>query len=388
LKVLEAARKEVPQDWEICDRLSDTYGKLGRSGEAISAREEAARLNPNAAKTYLDGAYVYAESGDLPKALQFVERYASLVPPNNWNAASTRGDMLSCNEHYDEAVEQYKIAEKIRPTPELRRLLAILGRIGESEAYVKAMPEEQRPWRYGDIKMRQGDLDGALASLEGSMRRDTDQTRWPHWPNTWNAGNLLLEQRDPEQALALGKRLPNPWAPGLRGAAHLILGEEGPSQADFAELRQGIVPIVGDFMARTTESLWRIRAASCLGRHGEVADQCSRLTRSRDHARWAYSLDLVRAHLALGRLADAEAELTWLTRLLLDIGGGPQTFIQFSMLTYLLARVHLAQVREKTGRRTEAAEWYRFFLSSFEHSAAKLPQIAEARAALKRLLPV
>ena len=141
-------------------------------------------------------------------------------------------------------------------------------------------------------------------------------------PHTWNAGNLLLEQRDPEQALALGKRLPNPWAPGLRGAAHLILGDEGASQADFAELRKGIAPIVGDYMAGTTESLWRIRAASYLGRHGEVADLCSRLTRSR-HARWAYSLDLVRAHLALGRLADAEAELTWLIRMLLDIGAEP-----------------------------------------------------------------
>jgi tetratricopeptide (TPR) repeat protein len=387
LKVLEAARKEVPQDWEICDSLSNTYGLLWRYSEAISTREEAARLNPNAAGTYLNGAYIYAESGDLPKALQFVERYASLVPPKNWNAASTRGDILACNEHYDEALEQYRIAEKIKLTPELRRLLAILGRIGEAEALHEVLPEDQRKWvnTYRDVQTRKGDLAGALASYEGGMRRDTDQTRWTHWPNTWNAGNLLLEQRDAEQALALGERLPNPWAPGLRGAAHLILGDEGASQADFAELRKGTAPIVGDFMARTTESLWRIRAASYLGRHGEAADLCSRLTRSRNHARWAYSLDLVRALLVLGRLADAEAELTWLIRLLLDIGAGPDTWAQFSMLTYLLARYHLGQVREKTGRRAEAAEWYRFFLSSFEHSAAKLPQIAEARAALKRL---
>jgi len=386
VKVLEAARKEVPEDWEICAYLADTCSRLGRFSEAISTWGEAAHLNPNAAETYLQGAYTYAEAGDLPKALQWIERYATMMPPKNWNAASSRGDILSCNEHYEEAVEQYKIAEQIRPTPELRRLLTILGRIGEAETYLEAQSQNQRSWlAYRDIQIRKGDLDKALTARETDIRKYSDLTRWTHWPDTWNAGNLLLEQRDPEKALELGKRLPNAWAPGLRGAAHLILGDEGAAQADFAELREGIAPIVGDFMARTTESLWRIRAASCLGRYGEVADLCSRLTPSRNGARWAYSLDLVRAYLVFGRLADAEAELTWLIRLLLCIGGGPDTFRQFSMLTYLLARYHLGQVRERTGRRAEAAEWYRFFLSSFEHSAAKLPQIAEARAALKRL---
>ncbi len=264
--------------------------------------------------------------------------------------------------------------------------MARLGRIGEAEAYLAAEPQDRRPWftYYPDILTRKGNLDGALAGYEGLMRADADPTRWTSWPDTWNAGNLLLEQRDPEQTLALGKRLPNLWAPGLRGAAHLILGDEGAFQTDFAELRKGIAPIVGDFMARTTESLWRIRVASYQGRNTEVVDLCSRLTRSREHARWAYSLDLVRAHLALGRLADAEAELTWLIRMLLVLGT-PGSWREFSMLTYLLARFHFAQVRERTGRRAEAAEWYRFFLSSFEHSSAKLPQIAEARAALQRL---
>jgi tetratricopeptide (TPR) repeat protein len=386
VKVLEVAQKEVPQDYEICFTLSNAYWNLGRFTEAISTGEEAVRLNPNAAHTYLHGAYTYAESGDLPKALQFLERYASLMPANSWYIACAHGDIFACNEHFEEALEQYRVAERIRPTPQLQRLLAILGRIGEADACLKAQPENQRSWlTHRDMQMRKGDLDGALATTERMMRRETDQIGKSHWPKTWNAGVLLLEQRDPEQALALGKRLPNPWAAGLRGAAHLTLGDGVASQADFAELRKGIAPIVGDFMAGATESLWRIKAASCLGRHDEVADLCSRMTRSRNHARWAYSLDMVRAHLALGRLADAEAELTWLIRLLLDLGGGPDTWTQFSMLTYLLARYYLGQVQERTGRRAEAADWYRFFLSSFEHSAAKLPQIAEARAALKRL---
>jgi hypothetical protein len=38
-----------------------------------------------------------------------------------------------------------------------------------------------------------------------------------------------------------------------------------------------------------------------------------------------------------------------------------------------------------SGKKTEAINAYQEFLSHFENSTAKLPQIAEARAALKRL---
>ena len=42
--------------------------------------------------------------------------------------------------------------------------------------------------------------------------------------------------------------------------------------------------------------------------------------------------------------------------------------------------------RWQAGRKAEAISSYKDFLSHFENSNAKLPQIAEARAALKRLM--
>jgi cytochrome c-type biogenesis protein CcmH/NrfG len=51
-----------------------------------------------------------------------------------------------------------------------------------------------------------------------------------------------------------------------------------------------------------------------------------------------------------------------------------------------LAHFYLGKTLEQTGRKPEAINAYKEFLSHFENSTAKLPQIAEARAALKRLM--
>lgn len=55
-----------------------------------------------------------------------------------------------------------------------------------------------------------------------------------------------------------------------------------------------------------------------------------------------------------------------------------------SPLAALLCHFYLGQVYEGTGKREQALAECREFLSPFEGSAPRLPQISEARAALKR----
>ena len=52
---------------------------------------------------------------------------------------------------------------------------------------------------------------------------------------------------------------------------------------------------------------------------------------------------------------------------------------------YLLARPYRGQIHERTGRARQAVGEYRYFLSSFDRSNAKFPQIAEAREPVRRL---
>jgi len=57
-----------------------------------------------------------------------------------------------------------------------------------------------------------------------------------------------------------------------------------------------------------------------------------------------------------------------------------------SPLLAALAHFYLGQIYEATGKREQAANEFQEFLSHFDHSTAKLPQIALARAALRRAL--
>jgi tetratricopeptide (TPR) repeat protein len=308
------------------------------------------------------------------------------VPPNNLNVIVTRGDMLSASEREEEALEQYRRAEQIQNMPMLRRLLIIMGRLDEAEALLRAVPEGNRQvgWLLltSDLETRKGRLDEAMAMMVEAMRRAVNPNGWVQWPRSRHASAFLLEQREPQRLLALANQLSSPWAPGMKAVAHLVLGDESAAQADFAALRVGVAPVVGDAYAAASEIIWRLKAAAYAGRFGRVIEMSSTVSRAR---REEYSLDVARAYLALGRHAEAEAELRWLIRLLLSLGSSPGEYQQFSMLYYLLARFAFAQVLDRTGRGDEAARWYRYFLSSFEHSAAKLPQIAEARVALRRL---
>ena len=52
----------------------------------------------------------------------------------------------------------------------------------------------------------------------------------------------------------------------------------------------------------------------------------------------------------------------------------------------LLAHFHLGQIYEATGKSQQAIDEYQAFLSHFEGSRTMIPQVADARAALKRLM--
>lgn len=58
----------------------------------------------------------------------------------------------------------------------------------------------------------------------------------------------------------------------------------------------------------------------------------------------------------------------------------------FDPLSQELAQFYLARIFEQDGKKAEAINGYQEFLGHFENSDARLPQIEQARAALKRLI--
>ncbi len=81
----------------------------------------------------------------------------------------------------------------------------------------------------------------------------------------------------------------------------------------------------------------------------------------------------------------AERELRFSTKTYLA-WGQPEYIEGHDMLAYTLAQFYLGRIFEETGRKAEAINAYQEFLSHFEDSHARLPQISAAQAAVKRLL--
>ena len=52
----------------------------------------------------------------------------------------------------------------------------------------------------------------------------------------------------------------------------------------------------------------------------------------------------------------------------------------------MLSHYYLGQLYERTNKRDQAVNEYQDFLSHFPNSHTKLPQVADARASLKRLM--
>src|SRR5262250_1103482 len=75
----------------------------------------------------------------------------------------------------------------------------------------------------GDIEVARGRLDRAAARYEEAARLSAKLDVLRSAALEWKATEIYFEQAQPEQALALARRLRPPWAPGFRGMAYLVL---------------------------------------------------------------------------------------------------------------------------------------------------------------------
>jgi hypothetical protein len=154
------------------------------------------------------------------------------------------------------------------------------------------------------------------------------------------------------------------------------------AEKEFTSLRASLTPVVGDYMADRFIKLDRVLAALYAGHWRQVIGEWPQLSAT---SRRRFALAVGRASVEMDNWDEAERYLN--TVLMLQRTWDYQTAIADSdFLSYALGEFYLARVFEHRGKNADAANAYQEFLSHFEDSNARLPQIAEARAALKRLL--
>jgi len=181
----------------------------------------------------------------------------------------------------------------------------------------------------------------------------------------------------------LGRRHPGLWAAGVRGTAYLLLKNEPAAEKEFNAQRAYFTPLLGEYMAGKYVDLERLLAAAYAGRSQEVTAGWQQLG---SQFRPKVALEVGRAYLELGALPEAEQHLRFALKGYRSWGVSKSIVVTPNFLTYALTQFYLGRILEQTGKKAEAITAYQEFLSHFENSTAKLPQIAEARAALKRLM--
>jgi tetratricopeptide (TPR) repeat protein/predicted Ser/Thr protein kinase len=395
-QVAETAVREFSREIEPRFQLAFIRFTDWRWPEAKAVEEDVARLDDRTPETHMYLAYAYGFEGDLTRARAAIDRYAALVPPNDPTPIDSRGDLLAMNGRFEEAIAAYRKNVELNPTfmnalDSTKLALAYLheGKYSLAEAAAQSAYERNKVAGgareisvLGDTEVGRGRLDRAVARYEESARLYATQDPTLPYLVLLKASQVHLEQRQPEALLALGRRHALPWAAGARGTAYLLLKNEAAAEKEFAALRASVTPLLGEYMAGKMAELYRLHAAAYAGRWQEVIASWPQLG---GQLRPLFALDVGRAYLETGMPSDAERHLRFVL-LTQRCWGAEQNVVAANFLSYTLAQFYLGRVLEQTDRKAEAINAYREFLGHFDNSTARLPQIAEARAALKRLM--
>ncbi len=376
--VLEAAHREFTREIEPLYELGIVRGAEGRFAEAAILLEQATRMDKRYALAHDQLGYFYAFQGDVARGIASIDRYAELLPPGDVVPVCSRADIFLINEHYDEAIAQYRLINYWGP---MATAAAYAGDYALSGRLLAATSDKRARVRYelpGDLAVANGQLARAAPYYEAAA--DSYQPLRA-WFASARVARIFLEQRQPEQLLALGRRHNGPWAAGWRGLGYLLLHQGAAAETEFSALRDSVTPIMGNYVAEKMIDFHRMQAASYEGHFDRVIQMWPGLPGSF----WSlYSLDVGRAYLESGLFTEAEHHLRLARKGQLAFFWSTDMQAQHDFLGWMLAQFYLGQALEKTGRQGEATTNYEAFLKHFEGSSALLPQISQARRLLVR----
>ena len=160
-----------------------------------------------------------------------------------------------------------------------------------------------------------------------------------------------------------------------------VRGEQAASERDlqsFASARPWISPRYTELQRLSTQIV-----ADLLRSDGRGALEA--LGRYPDVRRVEVLFSRARAHLLVNDYASAEPMFRSALREGHTFSNSAFMRAQVPLFS-LLCHFYLGQLYEATGKTPQAIDEYQSFLSHFEGSRTKLPQVVEARAALKRLM--
>jgi len=342
--------------------------------------------------------YAQAQTGNLAAALQADDQYRA-VRPNDPNPWDDRGDILFESNHDDEAAEAYRGAIAAKPDfVQYQDYLKLALVYADEKKFALAdsvlQDYTQRvsgaaklyvPLYEAQFQETRGDLEGARASRERAVRDLGQAGQTPGADEALQSLATISILTGEGMASALAFARQQKLSGRENGAIALLQAAQGDAAGSdrslqlYAAARSELGPrgveLVRNFISLGA-ALARQDAPGLLAAAGRLPN--SMHAAFRYPRGWAYfqTKDYSRAEQDLRSAIFEENDL-----------GSPASVAGRSPLRAALAHFYLGQVYEATGKHEQAANEYQEFLSHFDHSTAKLPQIALARAALQRSLP-
>ncbi len=396
IRAIEAVIAEFPRESDSRAGLGVMLLGANQADRSISILREGLTYDPKDESLWNILGYAYANKGDQGAALQANDQYIA-IRPGDPNPVDTRADIFFWFGRDDEALAAYRKVLELKPDfqsfeeyVKLAVVYADQGKYALAEAALQeyaqrttALNRLYLPIFQSQIQQMRGDLDGALESYRKAV------SELAHAGQDASAGQTLqsfagaaalMGEAAPALAFARQQKLHGEELPAV-AFLEAVRGDQAASERDlqnFASARPWISPRFIE-LHRLSNQI----AADILRNDGRAALEA--LGHYPDFRRVDILFSRARAHLLVNEYASAEPEFRSTLR-------ESRTFSNFTFmrgqvpLFGLLCHFYLGQLYEATGKSPQAIDEYQSFLSHFEGSRTKLPQVAEARAALKRLM--
>ena len=392
----EAVIAEFPRESDSRASLGVMLLGASQPDRAINILREGLTYDPKDESLWNILGYAYANKGDQAAALQANDQYIA-IRPGDPNPVDTRADIFFWFGRDDEALAAYRKVLELKPDfqgfeeyVKLAVVYADQGKYALAEASLQEFAQRTTPLNrlylpifQSQTQQMRGDLDGALESYRKAV------SQLAHAGQDAGAGQtlqsfasaaVLMGDAAPALAFARQQKLHGEELPAV-AFLEAVRGDQAASERDlqsFASARPWISP-------RYTElhRLGNQITADILRNDGRGALEA--LGRYPDVRRVEVLFSRARAHLLVNDYASAEQELR--KTLMESRTFSNSTFMRGQVPLFgLLCHFYLGQLYEATGKNQQAIDEYQSFLSHFEGSRTKLPQVGEARGALKRLM--
>ncbi len=395
-----AAREQLVSEFprQTFDRgiLVAMLGGVGKKEQAQQVMQQGLALDPKNEDLLNFESYGLALEGDFSGALAANDSYMA-IRPGDPNPLDTRGDILFMADRDDEAVATYRKVLELKPDfsdySEYLKLAIVftdqrkpdMANAAFQQYAHRASPLSRLyvPGFEAQFKQTAGDLEGALASYREAIRQ-LGQAKQSQAAATFLRQFAVLSVLLGESSSALSfvqqQKLDDYEQ---RTVAFLQTMAGNPSAAQrslqrFAASHPWIAPRaleIDQAFADIAAAVHRGDGQAALSRASSIPD--------------FQTADLLflkgRAHLLTNDYTSAETEFRAALRSERSVENAGALTQRFPVIG-ILCHYYLGQLYERTSKRDQAINEYQEFLSHFASSQSPLPQVGEARTALKRLM--